>query len=125
MEEFKTLMNFVPNLEAKTILQLGVDEKLTQVLVEEKSARVVVADSEQKLSSVKSKTDKNVELLDQNMNEINLNNQKFDFVFFTSLLADSNDDKVLDIIGAALKHLSTKGYLFFRESCIGSSSKKK
>lgn len=95
MEEFKTLMQFLPNLNGKRVLQLGADEDLTKVLVEEDSILV----SDKSLSEA---------------------SESFDFVFLSSLLVNLNDEEVLQHVGQALKHLNLGGYLFFRESCIDS-----
>lgn len=124
MEEFNILMSFVPNLELTNVLQLGVNQDLTQALINNKVSKVVVVDSDQqKLNAVKSQSNSNVQFLDQNMNQIDLNNQKFDFVFFNSLLLNSTDEQFVQVISNALNNLTNGGYLFFRESCIGSSRK--
>jgi len=122
MEEFNTLMSFVPNLESTSVLQLGINQDLTQALINNNVNKIVVVDSDQqKLNAVKTQPRANVQFLDQNMNTINLQNQRFDFVFFNSLLLNSTDEQFVQVIANALANLTNGGYLFFRESCIGSS----
>lgn len=122
MEEFNILMSFVPNLESTIVLQLGINQDLTQALINNQVKKVVVVDyDQQKLNAAKCQTTTNVQYLEQNMDQINLENQKFDFVFFNSLLLNSTNEQFVQVIANALSHLIDGGYLFFRESCIGSS----
>lgn len=122
MEEFNILMSFVPNLESTVVLQLGVNQDLTKALLNNQVKKVAVVDSDkQKLNAAKSQSIANVQYLDQNINQINLDNQKFDFVFFNALLLNSTNEQFVQVIANALSNLTDGGYLFFRESCIGSS----
>lgn len=93
--DLKVLLNFCPSVVGKSVLQLGSDAVVAQVLQNAGTGQFIEA------ADAKS---------------IKLNSQKADLVVVSLPLTNLSDQQVLEIIEAALTNLNVSGSLLFRES---------
>lgn len=74
MEEFKTLMHFLPSLNGKSVLLLKADQDLFNVLTEQQPSKITVIDSKAAENGLNYA---NLELVNSELAQVDLGSQRY------------------------------------------------
>ncbi|XP_013391180.1 phosphoethanolamine N-methyltransferase-like [Lingula anatina] len=127
-EEIPEILELIPSLEGKTVLELGSGiGRFTSVLAD-KAKQVTAVDFMQKFVDKNKELNGhrgNVEFLCADVTKLDLPEGKYDLVFSNWLFMYLGDEEVRAVAEKILSWLKDGCYFFFRESCFHQSGDKK
>lgn len=124
-EMLSTVMHYVPdNLEPKKILELGCGTgNLTQHLVDKyPNAKITVVDISKdilKECSLRFSSNKNIEYLQADFNELNLHKNKYNLIFSSIAIHHLKDEEKESFFNILYTWLNNNGVFIYADQCKG------
>lgn len=116
--DLKSLLDFIPSLQDKSILQLGSEAASTKVFLDQNVKTLVVVDSSSEnleTNRIANAASNKVVFANKNLNEIEDNENKFDFIYSDSKFIDFSEEMIQMAVEKSLRILNNNSMLLLRE----------
>lgn len=116
--DLKSLLDFIPSLQDKSILQLGSEVASTKVFLDQNVKSLVVVDSSSEnleTNRIDNAASNKVVFANKNLNEIEDNENKFDFIYSDSKFIDFSEEMIQMAVEKSLRILNNNSMLLLRE----------